>query len=646
MPKPHHTFPRLQTSPNVNASCGNHSNPHTPDSHTFALGGGFCSLPHTPCTTYRDSQAPGQRRSIWTTMRRDRQSRIHSIIEARPVNAHTSAPGHQDNVGFLSVKELPKAIRIRARDVAWLLGQRTKNRAVRVSELADAIRTTAFDEDDAVIDSLAAEERDGANFDPIEQSADFDTIQEIVALRWAARTLLRLQLEHPDPATRQAVDDIMARINSPKKKLRLPVPQPLTSGPSFYLPAAKFALEKQLHLFDDLDMDDGSLSSSSEELSDYDDEGLGAYPGASENSGTNVQSLGGSKANAAAAVAAFAASVSRRGSRTGISIDQEAHAAHLAWVRKYAEYANTHWEYGAPHLFQLLNPLPQCGFAMASTFESIFRVQRSSIKEPEACYLLAAAAAQAKCYPLVCLAEERVVSSCYDDGDIYEAWLSQGISAASAKIQLLARFGMLLCARPWTIAAQDIKQYVDEYVRIHSEALAHHVGRPRGDSGNGLSLPHRAVHRSLSTSVVSGAPAMAPAPKAMPMILSEFSRKSLEENAIRDLLHCIMVMAVGHGLSSFASACGIAPDVDQPSGSFFGHMDALAPVEIVAGLSYIQPPPPPVFSSHRENEKQQGQQQGQQGQRQQAWVPPMFVDQVERNTADLLFRLQFGTPPE
>ncbi|KAJ2851145.1 hypothetical protein GGI22_005299, partial [Coemansia erecta] len=309
MPKPHHTFPRLQTSPNVNASCGNHSNPHTPDSHTFALGGGFCSLPHTPCTTYRDSQAPGQRRSIWTTMRRDRQSRIHSIIEARPVNAHTSAPGHQDNVGFLSVKELPKAIRIRARDVAWLLGQRTKNRAVRVSELADAIRTTAFDEDDAVIDSLAAEERDGANFDPIEQSADFDTIQEIVALRWAARTLLRLQLEHPDPATRQAVDDIMARINSPKKKLRLPVPQPLTSGPSFYLPAAKFALEKQLHLFDDLDMDDGSLSSSSEELSDYDDEGLGAYPGASENSGTNVQSLGGSKANAAAAVAAFAASV-------------------------------------------------------------------------------------------------------------------------------------------------------------------------------------------------------------------------------------------------------------------------------------------------------------------------------------------------
>ncbi|KAJ1668581.1 hypothetical protein IW140_002668 [Coemansia sp. RSA 1813] len=638
MPNPHHTFPRLQTSPNVRESY--RSNPHTPDSHTFALDGGYCSLPHTP-RSHRDPHTPGQRRSIWTTMRRDRQSRIHSIIEARQANAHTPVPGIQDSAGFLSVKDLPKAIRLRARDSGWLVGQRTKARAVRISELADALRTTSFDEDDVVIDSLLAAERAGASFDPIEQSADFDAIQEIVALRRAARILLRLQLEHPNPATRQAVDDVMAKINSPKKKLKLPVPQPLASGPSFFLPAAKFALEKQLNLIDGLDMDDGSLSSSSEEPSDYEDEGFGAHPGASENSYAEARWPGSS--NASVAAAAFAASVSRRGSRTGITVDQEAQAAHLAWVRKYAEYSNTHWEYGAPHLFQLLNPLPQCGFAMAGTFESMFRVQRSSIKEPEACYLLATAAAQVRCYPLVCLAEERVVASCYDDGDIYETWLSQGISASSAKIQLLARFGMLLSARPWAIAAQDVKHYVDEYVRIHSETLMHQIGRQRGDSGNGTLLAHRTVQRSLSTSVVSGAPTVA-APKLAPLILSEFSRKSLEENAIRDLLHCIMVMAVGHGLGSFASACGIAPDLDQSAGSFFGHIDMLAPVEIVAGLSYIQPPPSPVFSSHRENGEPQ--QQRQQEQRQQAWVPPMFVDQVERNTADLIFRLQFGTPPE
>ncbi|KAJ2589060.1 hypothetical protein EV177_009304, partial [Coemansia sp. RSA 1804] len=652
MPNPHHTFPRLQTSPNAHASYS--SNPRTPESHSFALDGGYSSLPHTP-RAHRDPHTPGQRRSIWTTMRRDRQSRIHSIIEARSAKAGlTPNPGTQDSAGFLSVKDLPKAIRLRARDSAWLLGHRSKTKTVRLSQLADAMRTTVYDEDDVVLDSLLAAERSGTSLDPIEQSADFDAIQEIVSLRRTARILLRLRLEHPDAATRQAVDEIMAKINSSKKKLKLPVPQPLTKGPSFYFSADKFELEKQLHLFDELGGVDGdSLSSSSEELSDCEDEGGGAYPSAFGGDRSSTQRVDGSSASAAAA--AFAASASCRRRRKGATVDQEAHANHLVWVRKYAEYSTLNWKYGAPHLFQLLNPLPQCGFAMARTFESVFRVQRSSIKEPEAFYLLAAAAAQVKSYPLICLAEERVMSSCYDDGDVYETWLSQGICASSAKLQLLARFGTLLSERPWAITAQDIKSYVDEYVRIHSEVLVHQAGRQHGDSST--LLAHRTVHRSLSTSVVSGAPTVTVSKATAPVVLSEFSRKSLEENAVRDLLHSIMIIAVGHGLGSFGSACGIAPDLDQPSGSFFGQMDLLAPVEIVAGLSYIQPPPSPVFSSHRENgeclhhtqqqqKQQQEQQQQQQPQRRHPWAPPMHIDQVERNTADLITRLQFGTPPE
>ncbi|KAI9503598.1 hypothetical protein BX070DRAFT_234520 [Coemansia spiralis] len=633
MPNPnhhhsHHTFPRLQTSPNVAAGGAQQ---RTPDPHPFALDAGYCSLPHTP-RSHRDPHTPGLRRNIWVTMRRDRQSRVHSIMEARSAKGLVPTPAQQESAGFLSAKELPKAIRLRARDSAWLLGQRAKPKTVRLSELANALRTTPFDEDDMIMDSLLDAERAGTNFDPIEQSVDFDAIQEIVSLRYTVRLLLRLQLEHPDAATRQAVDDIIAKINSPKKRLKLPLAQPLATGPSFYFSASKFALTAQLRLFDEYEMDEDSYSSSSEEPSDYEDDG----------NHMQTDAFGNGSAASQQTDSAAASKAPRRNSRARILGDQEAHAAHLMWARKFAEYMNTQWEYGAPHLFQLLTPLPQCGFFMANTLENIFRVHRSSIKEPEAYYLFAAAAAQAKCYPLVCLAEHKVIAACYDDdGDVYESWLSNGISAASSKVQLLARFGAQLASRPWEIAAQDIRHYVDEYVRIHSESLMQQLGRQRGDSSksNGPS-PRTAVHRSLSTSVVSGAPATTATMYRMPVVLNDFSRKSLEESAIRELLHCIMVMAVGHSLGSFASACGIAPDLDHPSGSFFGQMEMLVPAEPAPGLSYIQPPPSPTLSGHQSGH-------GQHSPRlQQARISAAYFDQVERNTVDLVTRLQYGAFPD
>ncbi|KAJ2315049.1 hypothetical protein IWW54_000541 [Coemansia sp. RSA 2705] len=601
------TFPRLRASPNATNDSGRPS-----DLRTFAYdAAGYRSLPHTP-RAHHSSLVPGPR-SIWVAMRRDRQSRIHSILEARSARgAHIAMQQRQHPesvIETLSPKELPKAIRMRAREVAWMLGQRTKPKTVAMSGLANALRATPYDEDDVVADALAAAGRAGYVADGGEQSADFDTIQEIVSLRHTLRLLLRMQLEHPDPGVRKNVDDILARVNSAKKTLKVPVPQALASGPSFFFPAEKFKLAAQLRLTDGIGMDDDSFSSSSDEFSDYgDDDGGAGGIGTAANAAQRIN---------ASAVAAAAAAI--QGGLLGNSDQEATRQAHLMWVRKYAEAMQGQWHNGAPHLFQLFNPLPQCGFALSSTLGNVFSVYRSSVKEPEAYYLFAAGAAQAGSYPLVCFAESRVMASCYDDdGDVYEEWMSRGLASAGPKTQLLAHFGQMLVSRPWLVSAQDVQRYVDEYVRLHTENPLHYLHRARGDSSNVLPSPRMPVHRSLSTSVVSGAA------HSLPSLMNEFPRRSIEENAIRDLLHTVVVMAVAHGLSSFVSACGLTPDLDIPAGSYFPQFEGLIPAETGPGLAYEEPSP--LLASFEP--------------RQQPQISAAAVEQIERNTADLIDRLR------
>ncbi|KAJ2449399.1 hypothetical protein EV183_004911 [Coemansia sp. RSA 2336] len=601
------TFPRLRSSPTTAKDSGRPA-----DIRTFAYdAASYRSLPHTPHT--RRSPLVLGPRSIWCACRRDRQGRIYSILKAR--SAKDSHSGHaamqqqsESVIETLSPKELPKVIRMRAREIAWMLGQRTKPKTVVLSQLANALRTTMLDEDDVVADAVLAAERAGYMPDAGEQSADFEAIQEIISLRHTLRLLLRMQLEHPEAGVRKNIDDIMARINSAKKTLKVPVPQPLATGPSFFFPAAKFALSAQQHLADGLEMDEDSFSSSSDEFSDYGDDGGHA-------AGTETAAEAAQRINASAVAAAAAI----RGGLAGSSDQEATRAAHIMWVRKYTETMRDQWLNGAPHLFQLLNPLPQCGFALSSTLATVFNVSRSSIREPEAHYLFAAGAAQVGCYPLVCFAESRVMAACYDDdGDVYEEWLSRGISAAGTKTQLLAHFGQMLVSRPWSVTAQDVSRFVDEYVRLHMETPAHYMGRQRGDSSSVMPSPRHAVHRSLSTSVVSGVA------RSVPSMGSDFARRSIEENAIRDLLHAMVVMTVAHGLSSFALACGLTPDLDIPAGSYFAQIDGLVPVEQGSGLSYIEPLPAADGIERRP----------------QPHLSAELVEQAESNTVDLINRLQ------
>ncbi|KAJ2778538.1 hypothetical protein H4R18_004535 [Coemansia javaensis] len=561
-------FPRLRQSPGGSASGA----AAPPDLRTFGCDGGYRSLPHTPRAYY-----PGPR-SIWAAMRRDRQSRIHAILGAHSAkdaqSAHAAShrsrqqPYHAGSVvEGLSPRELPRAIRLRAREVGWMLGQRSRPRQVLLSDMANALRTTALDEDDAVTDALEAAERLGYAPDAAQQSADFDAIQEIVALRHTLRLLLRIQAEHPAPAVRANVAEILARINSAKKTLKLPMPQPLAAGPSFFYSARRFEPAALLRAADvggdgagDLD-DDPYLSSSSSSSDDLSGGGGG------------------------------------RGGRGGRAYSGRRPAphrrsSHALWVRRFLDSMADEWPNGTPHILALLSPLPQCGFALADTLGALARIRQSGVKEPDAHFLFAAGAAQAGCYPLVCFAEARVMAACYDDddsGDVYETWLSRGLSAAAPAIQLLARLGHMLATCPWALTGADIRRLVDEYVRIHTEqqqqqqhalapaGFAH--ARHRGDTAQPAGTPIRTgVHRSLSTSVVSGV--------AQP-VLSGAARRALEESAVRDLLHTAVVMAVAHGLASFAQASGLTADLDHPAGSFFPQTDGFVSVDVSPGLSHV-----------------------------------------------------------
>ncbi|KAJ2159948.1 hypothetical protein GGF46_002612 [Coemansia sp. RSA 552] len=560
------TFPRLRSSP---PGAGDSA-----DLRTFVGAGGFRSLPQTPRTTGAAGPAAG--RTMWAAMRRDRQSRMHTILQARGVRAtHTTT----SEVRRLSSRDLPKAIRMRARDVGWMAGQR--GRRVRLSALASALRATSQDEDDVIADALAHALAAGGGDDETHAAANFEAIQEIVALRHTLRLLLRMQMEHPSAAVRKNMGDILARAHGPKKTLKVPLPLPLAAGPSFFFAPQRFAPAAQLA------HDSTNSSSSSSDSSDSDSD-----------------------------------SDSEAAPEPRLLLQSDS-AAHLLWARRFADAMDEQWHNGAPRLLRLLTPLPQCGFALATTLAGVFAIHRSSVREPHAHYLFACGAAQVGCYPLVGLAESRVMASCYDDddGDVYEAWLTHGLAAASPHTQLLARLGHLLATEPWALTAAHVRRLVDEHVRLHTAQA------PASDPCT--HTPPRAplrmgVQRSLSTSVVSTV-----APRyALPPLTPEFSRRSLHESAVRDLLHAVVVMAVAHGLGSFAGACGIAPDLDLPAGSFFASYGPLMPVEHVPGLAYADPPPSKDDASRQHPNSP---------------VSAELVDRVERNTADLISRLQTPT---
>ncbi|KAJ2751816.1 hypothetical protein GGI19_004236 [Coemansia pectinata] len=489
-------------------------------------------------------------RNCWASMRRDRQARVDFLLDAHATNVAAglpSPPQRGESTRGAVAQDIVKLVRARARDVGWMLGKRTKPRATKLTSLAQALRSTEYDEDDVICDGLRA---GSLSEGPAEQSAEFEAVQEIVALRGLMRSLVRLQTEHPDADVRRSTGELLARLHGGEKKtLNIPLPRATAAGPSFFFPAQSFTRVAHNHASDTYDA--GDLSSSDEEFSACSDDS--SQPERAD-----------------------------------------------TWVRRFAEVLETPYPLGPPHVFQLLQAQPQCGYALAMTFGSIFHVQRSSVKENDAHCLFATAAAQVGCYPLVCLAEGRALTACdADDADACETWLSHGLQAASPKAQLLARFGARLCARPWHLCADDVARYVDEYVRIHTTQSASSVSNPR---------------RSLSSSVVAAG----------------LSRKSIEESALRDLLHAVVVMAVAHGLGAFASACGITPDLDLPAGSFFPHAEAFMVAETISGLSPVLPPQPPQPTL------------------QELPLPlsSTFVDQVEKNTADMIARLKQPLYPE
>ncbi|KAJ2336351.1 hypothetical protein GGI00_000881, partial [Coemansia sp. RSA 2681] len=443
------------------------------------------------------------------------------------------------------------AVRSRAREVGWMLGTRNKPKTTRLTGLAHALRSTAYDEDDVISDALAqaaagALEQAGAG-----AAAEFEAVQEIAALRSLMRALVRLQAEHADADVRRSTGELLARLSGGEKKaLRMPVPRAVASGPSFFFPAHAFARRA---------------------------------------GGAHAHAGGGGAGDACDAATCGSDAAGGGGGRSRAAPARGAH-----WARAFAEALDAQWPLGAPHVFQLLQAQPHSGYALASTFGAVLRVQRSTVGERDAHCLFAAAAAQAGCYPLVCLAEARALAACgADDAAACEAWLTHGLRAAPAKTRLLARFGARLRERPWLLAADDVARYVAEYVAIY--AAAH--------GSEQVALP-------------------------LPAVAAVLSRRSVEESALRDLLHAVVVMAVAHGLGAFATACGVVPDLDQPAGSFFPQAAAaFMAAETIPGLPpTLLPQPQPTLLP----------------QPQPALLPlePAFIDHVERNTAEMIARLQ------
>ncbi|KAJ2595604.1 hypothetical protein H4R99_005287 [Coemansia sp. RSA 1722] len=594
-----HVFPQLHTSPSVSAGTKNgYFNNSSPQMLPID---GVRSLPGTPQFYFTIN--PAAAHNVWVMVRRDRRSRLRTILQGRDAKGFLPpALDTKDEAEMAYSKDLARAMRLRAREVGWMFGIRTRPKITYLSSLANALRGTLLDEDDVINDAVEAAEQEGI-LQPGKPSSDFEDIQELVALRNTFRHLLRLRIEHPDPAVRKSITGLMARINNPKKNLRVPPLDPMANGPSFYFPASKllFAsiLSSKEHQFAAGEED--AFSSSSEDMSDDDADAAG------------FQRIGDSQ--------------SSRGNAS--KQDSKAHAVYLEWVSGYEATLNSQWPNGAPHLMQLLAPLPKSGYALLDTFNNVFRLTRSGLRESDAHYLFGAAAAQVGCLPLVYLAESHVLDTCYnDDGDAHEASMAYGLQAAAPRLQLLARFSQMLESRPWAITGNDIRSLINEYVMLYREhqqqISSGFQGRPRGDSavGHGVASPLQLqdpsprlgpVRTNSSTNAAVAAAA------------SEYARKSIEEAAVRDLLHATILAAVAHGLGSMANACGLAPDLDQHAGSYFTQIDKLMGVEPAPGLDFVQNT---SYSGAPSSENQI-----------QPRLSAAFVETVERNTSELVSRI-------
>ncbi|KAJ2640815.1 hypothetical protein GGF44_002408, partial [Coemansia sp. RSA 1694] len=210
---------------------------------------------HAPGRTTREAAAANGC-VCWATMRRDRQARVDAVLDAHAANvaAGLGSPGQQQqqragHLGGAGAHDVAKAVRSRAREVGWMLGTRNKPKTTRLTGLAHALRSTAYDEDDVISDALAqaaagalgALEQVGAGAGA-GAAAEFEAVQEIAALRSLMRALVRLQAEHADADVRRSTGELLARLSGGEKKaLRMPVPRAVASGPSFFFPAHAFA---------------------------------------------------------------------------------------------------------------------------------------------------------------------------------------------------------------------------------------------------------------------------------------------------------------------------------------------------------------------------------------------------------------------
>lgn len=489
-------------------------------------------------------------------------------------------------------RDSAREIRHRARRVGWMLGEATTNKGKvpRLTPLVHGLRTTWWEEDLIIEEALKRQH----HYD----NKEFEAVQEIVTLRQTMRMLVRTEAEHPNADIRSTAIKVLAKINNSKKKQAVPIPRPLAVGPSFAFTQRTFRLtptprttpqgsqqqqqqQSGLILGPDNESEYGALSSSG---SDDDD----------DNDGDD---------------------------RGGILYGSVRKPHGLMWARRYADMLVSQWPTGAPHIFQLLAPIPQCGVAALSTFASVIYSQRSSLGEPEAWCLYAAGAAQVGCYSLVHMAEAQALLATNgrtnnnrtttnsdhssEDGDGWESICDMcqvyGLEALPAKTQLLAQFGFLFGQKPWQVDRHRVASFVAEYERVF--------------------VPHT----------------------QSPILTT--ARRARTEVAVRDLLHAAVIMATARARGAFAAACAVSPDIDSPAGSFFQHIDdkSLMSVKYVPGLPFVEPQPtpqpmPPSLTRPAESFM--------------AKAVSVLPERVESNTAQFVSKLlrpntiQGGFPPQ
>ncbi|KAJ1952316.1 hypothetical protein EC988_003621, partial [Linderina pennispora] len=574
------SFPRLRQSPS------------TPSEDTFRYEASiaqpsFRSLPNTPRITQAHRHSIPGAPAYWSRRRSDRRQYAELLLMPRNQSPGTHMASYVSDLYAVPSSDRTKKclktkrndIRAIAKDVGWSIGAAGTARTVLLSPLASILRTTNLDEDDVTDEYLRM---DGRMTTGDLRVLDFERIRQVVVLRQTLRLLVRLQHEFPNSNVRENAQALVSMLNGKKYRRRIPMPRPLRAGPSFFYAPEKFEV---LGLLSQVEEQGG--------VDDYD-----SFDDDSDYEGSMPKSV---------AISSMLASThgSEQHPWTGdalraLSLETSpgAHADRY-WMNQLIQHSCEQWNYSIPHVVQLLAPLPECGVALLETINHVFDKQHSVLSEGEAYYLFAAGAAQVGCYPLVTTIENKIVSTfvtdhCDDDDTMrfdgsnmpgtprtrhnFEHWISGGLQAASYSVQLLAQFGERMAKRPMDLGANDVRRFVSGYVDAFYDHYAV-PGRARGGSGDQLLSATRSTgQRSFSTSVVTGGFPISPAGGDLP-------RKSVEEQAIRDLMHAIVALAVAHGLGSFASACGITPDLDTPAGTNFGALAGLVPEEPLPGVT-------------------------------------------------------------